>query len=88
MRQQQISYPSGALVRVSQICNKPGKPGKDGEDGEPPKPGLLPISRVTWFRWVKDGKVKPGTALSSRTTVWPVEYILSLASTETQANNA
>jgi prophage regulatory protein len=68
----QITYPAGAFVRVSQICTKPGK------DGSPPTPGLLPISRVTWFRWVKDGKVKKGTSLSSKTTVWPVEYVLSL----------
>jgi hypothetical protein len=69
---QPITYPAGSLVRVGQICTKPGK------GDEPARPGLLPISRATWFRWVKDGHVKPGQAISSQTVVWPVEYVLSL----------
>jgi hypothetical protein len=73
-----ITYPTGALVGVRQICTKPGK------EGAPPRPGLLPISRATWFRWVKSGQVKPGQAISSQTVVWPVEYVLSLATTKPQ----
>lgn len=67
MSEQTVSYPKGALVRVNQICSEPGHQ------------GLLPIHRTTWWKWIQAGKVKPGTKLSPKTVVWPVEYVLSLA---------
>lgn len=68
-----VSYPKGALVRVNQICSEPPREDKPGHQG------LLPIHRTTWWKWIKAGKVKPGTKLSPKTVVWPVEYVLSLA---------
>ena len=65
-----IQYPSGALVRVSDICrhHKTGRP------------GLLPIDRSTWHRWIKAGKVPDGMSLAGTSTkVWPIEVVLSLA---------
>lgn len=62
-----IQYPAGALLRVAQIC------------GTPERPGLLPISRVTWWRWVRDGKVPRGiNPCGSRTTAWPIEAVLAV----------
>ena len=61
-------YPSGALVRVSEICRNT----KTGQ------PGLLPINRATWYKWLKDGKVPKGQQLSAKTTVWPIETVLSI----------
>lgn len=65
---QQRTYPAGALVRASDICRDP----KTGA------PGLLPINRSTWWKWVKDGKAPAGRKLGLNTTVWPVEQVLAL----------
>jgi hypothetical protein len=62
------AYPAGALVRVSDIC-------RNSKTGQP---GLLPITRSTWWQWVKDGRAPPGRKLGLKTTVWPVEQVLQL----------
>lgn len=65
------TYPAGALVRISDICRHQ----KTG------KPGLLPIDRSTWHRWLKNGTVPAGLCLAgSSIKVWPIEVILNLAS--------
>lgn len=67
--ERQRTYPAGALLRVSDICGK-----KD-------QPGLLPIDRSTWHRWIKAGKVPEGLSLAGTATkVWPIELVQSLAS--------
>lgn len=69
-------YPAGALVRISDICRHP----KTGT------PGLLPINRSTWWRWVKNGTVPAGMSLAGTSTkVWPIEVILNLAIPEPAA---
>lgn len=72
-----IQYPAGALVRVSQICR----------NTKTKQPGLLPINRATWYKWLKEGKVPPGQQLSSKTTVWPVELVLSIGKVDEEARN-
>ena len=62
------NYPAGALLRVSDIC-------RDTKAG---RPGLLPINRATWYRWVAAGRVPAGRKLSEATTVWPIEVVLAL----------
>lgn len=63
-------YPAGALVRVGDICRHP----KTGA------PGILPIDRSTWHRWIKAGKVPEGMPLAgSATKVWPIEQVIGLA---------
>lgn len=70
------NYPAGALVRVSDICRHQ----KTG------KPGLLPIDRSTWHRWLKKGTVPAGMTLAgSSTLVWPIEVILGLAKAQPPA---
>lgn len=65
-----ITYPTGALVRIADICRHP----KTG------RPGLLPIDRSTWHRWVKEKRVPEGLSLAgSATKVWPIEVVLGLA---------
>jgi len=61
-------YPAGALVRVSDICRDP----KAG------KPGILPITRSTWHRWVADGRAPQPKRLGG-TPVWPIEQVTALA---------
>ena len=70
MTAQPITYPVGALVRVKEICRNP----------KTRQPGLLPINRATWYKWLAAGKVPQGRHLAgSRTMVWPVEVVLRLA---------
>lgn len=40
--------------------------------------GLIPVSRATWWRGVKDGRFPPPFKLSSRVTVWRAADIFSL----------
>lgn len=67
-----ITYPAGALLRVQQICSAPAR------DDQPARPGILPINRATWYKWVKAGRVIAGKRLTEKTVVWPIEYVLSL----------
>ena len=39
------------------------------------RPGLLPINRSTWYKWLKDGRVPPGRQLGPNTVAWPIEVI-------------
>lgn len=61
-------FPAGALVRISDICRDP----KTG------RAGLLPISRSTWYKWLKAGRVPPGRKLGEMTVAWPIEQVLSV----------
>lgn len=36
---------------------------------------VLPISRSTWWAWIKEGKAPAGIKLSPRITAWRVEDI-------------
>ena len=72
MSTNRTTYPAGALLRVSDICRGAAK------DGIPGRPGLLPINRATWYRWVAAGRVPQGRKLSTATTVWPIEVVLAL----------
>jgi hypothetical protein len=63
-----VVYPAGARVRVGEIC-------RNARTG---KPGLLPINRATWYKWLKSGRVAPGQKIGENTTVWTVEYVMAL----------
>jgi len=66
-------YPVGALVRAGEITSREGEP------------GILPIARSTWQRWVAAGVVPPGRRIGMRTTVWPIEVVLAAGRSEPQA---
>lgn len=63
------SHAVDTMVRVPEICRDP----KTG------RPGILPISRSTWYEWVKRGLVPPGTRIGARTVVWRLTDIQALA---------
>lgn len=74
MTGQELTYPTGALVRATDICRDP----------KTNRPGLLPINRATWYKWIAAGKVPHGRHLAgSRTVVWPIELVLSLGRDQT-----
>ena len=64
-------YPAGALLRASDIC-------RDTKRGHP---GILPITRSTWHRWVESGKAPAGLRLGG-TPVWPIEQVRALATSQ------
>jgi prophage regulatory protein len=68
MEMNAVEYPAGAKVRAPEICRDP----KTG------RPGLLPIDRSTWYRWIKKGRAPQGLMIGGRTRVWAVEAVLSL----------
>lgn len=68
MQTNPISYPPGALVRVSDICG----------DRKRGRAGLLPIHPSTWYEWIAAGRVPAGRKLGENTTVWPIETVLAL----------
>jgi prophage regulatory protein len=39
---------------------------------------VIPVSRSTWWAWVKEGKAPLGKKLSPRITAWRVEDIRAL----------
>ena len=52
----------------------------------PTKPGILPVSPATIWRWVRDGKFPQPFKIGVRTTVWNYDdieaYIARQASTQ------
>lgn len=68
MEARPITYPTGALVRVGDICRNP----KSG------KPGLLPINRSTWYKWLKAGRVPAGRKIGENTMAWPIEVVMAV----------
>lgn len=73
------TYPIGSLVRVSDICRGAAK------DGQPGRPGLLPINRSTWYKWLKEGRVPPGQHLGPNTVAWPIEVVRAIGKPEAVA---
>jgi predicted DNA-binding transcriptional regulator AlpA len=66
--------PRAGFLRLPQIIGNPKK-------GIAP---LIPVSRSSWWRGVRDGRYPKAVKLGPRTTAWPVESIHALiASTST-----
>ena len=55
---------SERLLRLNQIV------GKKGKNGDPDEPGLIPISKSSWWAGIKKGVYPVGRKLTERTTVW------------------
>ena len=72
MKSGSIDYPAGALVRTGEIC-------RDTKTG---RPGLLPINRGTWYKWIAAGHVPAGRQLGPNTVAWPIEVVLAIGQGE------
>lgn len=48
---------------------------------------VIPISRSSWWRWVKEGKAPKGIKLGEKTTVWKAEDIHALLEELSQPDN-
>lgn len=51
------------VIRISELASTPGKPGK------------LPVSPATVWRWVRAGEFVAPFKLGEATTVWSVEEV-------------
>lgn len=67
------TLPETGYLRLSQIVGRPAK--KD----RPAVPGIIPVSRSTWWAGVRSGRYpQPTRALGPRITAWRVEDIRAL----------
>lgn len=62
--------PSIGYLRLSQIVGN--------KKASPAIPPIIPISKASWWRGVKDGRYPKAVKLTARTTVWRVEDIRAL----------
>lgn len=60
------SLPATAYVRLDAII------------GKPDKPGVIPISRSSFYAGIKSGRFRPPTKIGSRTSAWTVGYVRAL----------
>jgi len=68
--------PAAGYLRLWQIVGDPGDP--EAKPPVPPTPPIFPVSRSTWWLWVKQGKAPRPVKLSERVTAWRVEDIKAL----------
>lgn len=71
--------PEEGFVRAADLVNMPAKGGK------PARRGILPVSKSTLWKMVKDGKLAPPVKLSENVTAWPVSVIREYLARQTQA---
>jgi len=71
------TLPETGYVRLPQIIGN--------RYATPPVPPVIPVSRSTWWAWVKAGKAPPGTKLGPRITAWRVEDIRKLIERASEA---
>lgn len=64
------NLPETGLLRLSQIVGDP--------HAEPPIPALIPVSKNTWIRGVKDGRFPAAVKLGPRIQFWRAEDIRAL----------
>ena len=64
------SLPDTGFLRLYQIIG-------DGQS-DPPIPALIPVSKSSWWKGVKEGVYPPALKLTERTTVWRVSDIRRL----------
>ena len=67
--------PPGTLLKESQIVNYDGKK-------RPRHIGLLPVSRSSWLKFIKEGKAPPGRQrnpeLCNSPRLWTIEEVMAV----------
>ena len=66
------TLPESGYVRIWQILGNP--------KSKPPIPPLIPVSKSTWWLWVKIGRVPKPTKFGRKIAAWRVEDIKALIS--------
>lgn len=65
--------PATGFLRLPQIIGR--RPAGDDPQGIP---ALVPVSRATWWSWVRAGRAPAPVKLGPNTTAWRVEDIRAL----------
>lgn len=65
-----VPLPNTGYVRISQIIGNP--------NADPPIPAVIPVSKSTWWKGIKEGRFPQSVKLGARITVWRVEDIRRL----------
>lgn len=66
----QNSIPAEGFMRLAQIVGNP--------KSDPPVPGVIPVSKSSWWDGCRKGKYPKPIKLGPKTTVWRVEDIRAL----------
>lgn len=64
------TLPESGFVRIWQILGNP--------KAKPPVPPLIPVSKSTWWLWVKTGRVSKPIKFGRKIAAWPVGEIRAL----------
>lgn len=64
------TLPESGYVRIWQILGNP--------KAKPPIPPLIPVSKSTWWLWVKTGRVSKPVKFGIKIAAWPVAEIKAL----------
>jgi len=67
------TLPATGFLRLPQIIGR--RPAGDDPQGIP---ALVPVSRATWWAWVRAGRAPAPVKLGPNTTAWRVEDIRAL----------
>ena len=79
----QQAIPLTGYLRLPQIVGTPAK------GNRPAIPGIIPVSRSTWWAGVRSGRYPPPTrALGERITAWDVADIRALIESASAAKAA
>ncbi len=77
------TLPETGYLRLVQIVGRPAK------NEAPAVPGIIPVSRSTWWAGVRSGRYpQPTRALGDRITAWRVEDIRALIDSAASAKAA
>jgi prophage regulatory protein len=60
---------SHRIIRINELATMPAK------DGKPGKIGLIPVSRNTIWRWVREDRFPKPFKLGPATTVWDADQV-------------
>ncbi len=73
------TLPAIGYLRLCQIIGRkatPSDPDSKSKNLREAIPALIPVSKSTWYQWIRDGKCPKPLRISERTSVWRVEDIL------------
>jgi len=62
---------SRRVIRISELASTPATPGRAA------RPGLLPVSPATIWRWVRESKFPKPFKLGTSVTVWDLNEVES-----------
>jgi len=73
-----VTIPETGYMRLRHIIGDP--------KASPPIPPVIPVSRTTFWNWVKDGKLPQPVKLGPGITAWRVEDIREYIQSAAQCN--